>query len=64
MRYKLFDFVSRIMHSQRIAESLLKTSAECVLDDNFWLATHVPTVTIGYAATYLAGFILNFAVER
>lgn len=28
-----------------------------VLDDNFWLATHVPTVTIGYAATYLAGFI-------
>lgn len=28
-----------------------------VLDTNIWLATHVPTVTIGYAATYLAGII-------
>jgi ABC-type transport system involved in cytochrome c biogenesis permease subunit len=28
-----------------------------VLDSNFWLATHVVTVTIGYAATYLAGFL-------
>lgn len=26
-----------------------------VLDSNFWLATHVPTVTIGYSATFLAG---------
>lgn len=28
-----------------------------VLDDNFWLATHVPTITVGYAATYMAGFL-------
>jgi len=26
-----------------------------VLDSNFWLATHVITVTIGYASTFLAG---------
>ncbi len=26
-----------------------------VLDSNFWLATHVPTVTIGYSANFLAG---------
>ncbi len=26
-----------------------------VLDTNFWLATHVVTVTIGYAATFVAG---------
>jgi ABC-type transport system involved in cytochrome c biogenesis permease subunit len=26
-----------------------------VLDSNFWLATHVVTITIGYAGTYLAG---------
>ncbi|MBI4370919.1 MAG: cytochrome c biogenesis protein CcsA [Elusimicrobia bacterium] len=26
-----------------------------VLDSNFWLATHVVTVTIGYASTFLAG---------
>jgi ABC-type transport system involved in cytochrome c biogenesis permease subunit len=28
-----------------------------VLDSNFWLATHVITVTAGYGATFLAGFI-------
>jgi hypothetical protein len=28
-----------------------------VLDSNFWLATHVVTVTIGYSATFLAGFL-------
>jgi ABC-type transport system involved in cytochrome c biogenesis permease subunit len=26
-----------------------------VLDSNFWLATHVVTVTLGYSATFLAG---------
>jgi ABC-type transport system involved in cytochrome c biogenesis permease subunit len=28
-----------------------------VLDSNFWLATHVVVVTLGYAATFLAGFL-------
>jgi ABC-type transport system involved in cytochrome c biogenesis permease subunit len=28
-----------------------------VLDDNFWLATHVVVITIGYSATFLAGFL-------
>jgi ABC-type transport system involved in cytochrome c biogenesis permease subunit len=28
-----------------------------VLDTNFWLATHVVCVTIGYAATFLAGLL-------
>jgi ABC-type transport system involved in cytochrome c biogenesis permease subunit len=30
-----------------------------VLDTNFWLATHVTSVTIGYAAGLLAGFIAH-----
>ncbi len=30
---------------------------QAVLDTNFWLATHVTTVTLGYSATYLAGFL-------
>jgi ABC-type transport system involved in cytochrome c biogenesis permease subunit len=30
---------------------------QAVLDSNFWLATHVVVITIGYSATYLAGFI-------
>jgi ABC-type transport system involved in cytochrome c biogenesis permease subunit len=28
---------------------------QAVLDSNFWLATHVITITLGYSATYLAG---------
>jgi len=28
-----------------------------VLDSNFWLATHVVTITIGYSGTFLAGSI-------
>jgi ABC-type transport system involved in cytochrome c biogenesis permease subunit len=28
-----------------------------VLDTNVWLATHVVTVTLGYSATFLAGFL-------
>jgi ABC-type transport system involved in cytochrome c biogenesis permease subunit len=28
-----------------------------VLDSNFWLTTHVLTVTMGYASTFVAGFL-------
>lgn len=30
---------------------------QAVLDTNFWLATHVTTVTFGYAATFVAGLV-------
>jgi ABC-type transport system involved in cytochrome c biogenesis permease subunit len=30
---------------------------QAVLDTNFWLATHVTTVTLGYTATVVAGFL-------
>ncbi len=33
------------------------TVLQAVLDTQFWLATHVVCVTLGYAATYLAGAI-------
>lgn len=29
---------------------------QAVLDSNFWLATHVVTITLGYSATFVAGF--------
>ena len=35
-----------------------------VLDTNFWLATHVVTVTIGYASTYVAGFLALIYILR
>lgn len=28
-----------------------------VLDSNFWLATHVVTITVGYSSTFLSGFM-------
>jgi ABC-type transport system involved in cytochrome c biogenesis permease subunit len=35
-----------------------------VLDSNFWLGTHVVTVTIGYSATFLSGFLAIIYVLR
>ncbi len=35
-----------------------------VLDSNFWLATHVVVVTLGYSATFLAGFLALIYVAR
>jgi ABC-type transport system involved in cytochrome c biogenesis permease subunit len=35
-----------------------------VLDSNFWLATHVVVVTIGYAATFLSGFLAFVYIVR
>jgi ABC-type transport system involved in cytochrome c biogenesis permease subunit len=47
-----------------IAEALANTGngdtmqqLQAVLDTNFWLATHVVVITLGYAATFLAGLI-------
>jgi ABC-type transport system involved in cytochrome c biogenesis permease subunit len=36
-----------------------------VLDSNFWLATHVVTITIGYSGTFLAGAIaIGYVLRR
>jgi ABC-type transport system involved in cytochrome c biogenesis permease subunit len=35
-----------------------------VLDSNFWLATHVIVITLGYSATFLAGVIAIFYLFR
>ena len=35
-----------------------------VLDTNFWLATHVVFVTLGYASTFLAGFLALTYIVR
>lgn len=33
---------------------------QAVLDSNFWLATHVVTITLGYSANFLAGTLAGF----
>ncbi len=35
-----------------------------VLDTNFWLATHVVVVTVGYASTFVAGFLALIYIVR
>lgn len=35
-----------------------------VLDTNFWLATHVVVVTLGYSATFVAGFLAIVYILR
>jgi ABC-type transport system involved in cytochrome c biogenesis permease subunit len=37
---------------------------QAVLDTDFWLATHVVAVTLGYVATFVAGFIAIVYVVR
>ncbi|MBK8726127.1 MAG: cytochrome c biogenesis protein CcsA [Holophagaceae bacterium] len=37
---------------------------QAVLDSNFWLATHVTTITIGYSATFLAGLLAHIWIFR
>ncbi len=35
-----------------------------VLDSNFWLATHVVCITIGYSSTFLSGFLASLYILR
>jgi ABC-type transport system involved in cytochrome c biogenesis permease subunit len=35
-----------------------------VLDTNFWLATHVVVITLGYSATFVAGFLAIVFIVR
>ena len=35
-----------------------------VLDSNFWLATHVVVITMGYGSTFLAGFLAIIYISR
>lgn len=42
-------------HLARGGDTMIMLQA--VLDTNFWLATHVVAVTLGYAATFVAGFL-------
>ena len=35
-----------------------------VLNSNFWLSTHVVTITIGYSATFLAGALACYAILK
>ena len=43
--------------AHHLAEGDTMEMMQAVLDSNFWLSTHVVTITLGYSATFLAGFL-------
>ena len=61
----IFGFASLIV-AQHLGESGdTMEMMRAVLDSNFWLATHVITITIGYSGTFLAGAIaIGYALRK
>jgi len=53
----LIGFSTSIVAHNLAASGDTLEMMQAVLDTNFWLATHVTTVTLGYSATYVAGLI-------
>jgi ABC-type transport system involved in cytochrome c biogenesis permease subunit len=50
-------FASLIIAHHLAMEGDTMEMMRAVLDSNFWLATHVVTITIGYSGTFLAGIL-------
>jgi ABC-type transport system involved in cytochrome c biogenesis permease subunit len=46
-----------IAHHITLREGDTMVMLQAVLDTNFWLATHVVTIALGYSATFVAGFL-------
>lgn len=58
-------FASLIVAQNLGTEGDTMEMMRAVLDSNFWLATHVVTITIGYAGTFLAGSIaIAYALRK
>jgi ABC-type transport system involved in cytochrome c biogenesis permease subunit len=60
----LVGFVTLVIaHNLALAGDTMEM-LRAVLDTNFWLATHVVTVTLGYASTFVAGMLAIFYILR
>ena len=53
----IIGFMTLIIANHLMASGDTMEMMRAVLDSNFWLATHVVTISLGYSATYLAGFL-------
>ncbi len=53
----IVGFLSLIVAAHMTTSGDTMEMMRAVLDSNFWLATHVVTISLGYSATYLAGFL-------
>jgi ABC-type transport system involved in cytochrome c biogenesis permease subunit len=57
-------FITLIIAHHLALEGDTMEMMRAVLDTNFWLATHVVTVTVGYASTFVAGFLALIYILR
>ena len=58
-------FASLIIAHHLAADGDTMEMMRAVLDSNFWLATHVVTITIGYSGTFLAAIIaIGYTMRR
>ncbi|TMB33885.1 MAG: cytochrome C assembly protein [Deltaproteobacteria bacterium] len=58
-------FASLIVAHHLMGDGDTMEMMRAVLDSNFWLATHVVTITIGYSGTFLAGALaIGYAFRR
>ena len=60
----VIGFLTLIIAHHLALEGDTMEMMRAVLDTNFWLATHVVAVTVGYASTYVAGFLALIYVLR
>jgi len=60
----VIGFLTLIIAQHLSSEGDTLEMMRAVLDSNFWLATHVVCVTIGYSSTFLAGFLAILYVVR
>ncbi|HZT21446.1 MAG TPA: cytochrome c biogenesis protein CcsA [Verrucomicrobiae bacterium] len=57
-------FVTQIIAHHLALSGDTMEMLRAVLDTNFWLATHVVTVTLGYASTFVAGLLATIYILR
>ncbi len=57
-------FVTQIIAHNLAMSGDTMEMMRAVLDTNFWLATHVVAVTLGYASTFVAGFLAIIYILR
>jgi ABC-type transport system involved in cytochrome c biogenesis permease subunit len=58
-------FCSLLVAQSLATEGDTMEMMRAVLDSNFWLATHVVTITIGYSGTFLAGGIaIGYTIRK
>lgn len=53
----ILGFMTLIIAHHLALQSDTMEQMQAVLDSNFWLSTHVITITLGYGGTFLAGMI-------